>query len=229
MALFSALALAQSAWAATIAIDVGHSLLKPGATSARGRVEFEFNRDLALQLAEALAERGHVAQLINLHGELNGLAERPRLARNSALFVSLHHDSMQAHFLAPWDWDGQRQRYGDRYAGHSLFVSRETPRLAQSLACASSIGQELRAAGFVPTRHHAEAIPGENRPWADEENAVHYFDHLAVLRRATVPALLFEAGVIVNRQEELLLRNPIRQRRMADRIASGIDRCLGGR
>lgn len=221
-------ALAQPALSASVAIDIGHSLAKPGATSARGRVEFEFNRDLALLLAETLTARGHAVQLINLRGNLDGLAERPRLARDSALFVSLHHDSMQAHFLAAWDWDGQTQRYGDRYAGHSLFVSRETPRLEQSLACASAIGAELRAAGFVPTRHHAEAIPGENRPWADEENAVHYFDHLAVLRRARVPALLFEAGVIVNRQEELLLRDPARQRRMADSVARGIDRCLGG-
>jgi hypothetical protein len=30
---------------ATVAIDVGHSVQAPGATSARGRVEFEFNRD----------------------------------------------------------------------------------------------------------------------------------------------------------------------------------------
>ena len=30
-----------------IAVDVGHSLRSSGATSARGKAEFEFNRELA--------------------------------------------------------------------------------------------------------------------------------------------------------------------------------------
>ncbi len=36
---------------------------------------------------------------------------------------------------------------------------------------------------------------------------MHYFDHLAVLRHAAMPALLFEAGVIVNREEEVKMRD----------------------
>ena len=38
-----------------VAVDVGHSLAVPGATSARGRPEFEFNCDLAAELAHGLA------------------------------------------------------------------------------------------------------------------------------------------------------------------------------
>ena len=215
-----------SAQAATVAIDIGHSLSKPGALSARGRDEFQFNRDLARRIADALLERGIAVRLINAAGDIDRLTDRPRQARDVDLFLSIHHDSMQAHFLASWDRDGTETPYGDRYAGHSLFISRENPRLKQSLACASAIGRQMRDAGFTPTTHHAEKIPGENRPFADEPNGVHYFDHLAVLRHAHVPGVLFEAGVIVNRAEELLLLDPERQTRMAQAIARGIEACL---
>lgn len=194
--------------------------------SARGRDEFLFNRDLARRVADALLLRGVAVRLINANGDIDRLTDRPRSARDVDLFLSIHHDSMQAHFLSSWDRDGTEVPYGDRYAGHSIFVSRENPHLKQSVSCASAIGKQMRNAGFTPTPHHAEKIPGENRPFADQENGVHYFDGLAVLRHAHVPGVLFEAGVIVNRREELLLLDPERQARMAQAVAAGIETCL---
>jgi N-acetylmuramoyl-L-alanine amidase len=43
------------------------------------------------------------------------------------------------------------------------------------------------------------------------------------------PALLFEAGVIKHREEELELLEPHRQARMADALATGIAACLSVR
>ena len=68
---------------------------------------------------------------------------------------------------------------------------------------------------------------GENRPFADEENGVHYFDNLAVLKTASIPALLFEAGVIVNRDEELRMRDPAVRSRIAEAITKAVGSCLG--
>jgi N-acetylmuramoyl-L-alanine amidase len=68
---------------------------------------------------------------------------------------------------------------------------------------------------------------GENRPFADEENGVHYFDNLAVLKTARIPALLFEAGVIVNRDEELRMRDPAVRSRIAEAITEAVGSCLG--
>jgi len=68
---------------------------------------------------------------------------------------------------------------------------------------------------------------GENRPFADEANGVHYFDNLAVLKTASIPALLFEAGVIVNRDEEMRMRDPAVRRKIAEAIAAGSSDCLG--
>ncbi len=40
----------------------------------------------------------------------------------------------------------------------------------------------MRASGLTPSRYHADPVLGENRPFADEANGVHYFDNLAVAR-----------------------------------------------
>ncbi len=122
--------------------------------------------------------------------------------------------------------DGKTRRYSDRFSGFSLFVSRRNPRFAQSLACASALGAALRAASFTPSTHHAEPISGENRPFADRENGVHEFDDLVVLRAATQPAVLFEAGIIVNRADELRLQQPATQARIAAALTEGLKRCL---
>ena len=57
------------------------------------------------------------------------------------------------------------------------------PKRQKSLACASAIGAELRAAGMTPSRYHADPVIGENRPFADELNGVHFYDNLGGRRR----------------------------------------------
>jgi N-acetylmuramoyl-L-alanine amidase len=204
-----------------IAVDVGHTLEAPGATSARGRSEFDFNRQFAGLVVEALRGRGFRVDAINADGRIESLKARPQAAAGAAFFLSIHHDSVNAHELRPWTWDGQVLDYNDEFAGHSLFVSRDNPDTARSILCARTIGARLQRLGFEPTHKN-----GRRRAYADREHAVHYFDALAVLRHARMPAVLFEAGVIKNRQEEVLLSDPARQARMADGIATALAACL---
>jgi N-acetylmuramoyl-L-alanine amidase len=229
----SALAVLLAAWAAAaaaaeITVDVGHTLQEPGAISARGRPEFEFNRDLARDIAEALKKRGHAPKLLGEEGNAGEPGRRVK-GQNPALLISVHHDSTQEFLLSNWEFEGKQQRYTDKFSGFSLFVSRESPRVQQSVKCASAIGAALRGAGFTPSLYHADKYVGENRPFADKENGVHYFDHLAILRRAQVPALLFEAGVIVNRDEEQRMRDPVVRAKMANAVADGITTCLAAK
>ncbi len=214
------------ALAASVAVDVGHYLKEPGAISARGVTEFEYNRELALEAAQTLQRAGHRTLLIGEDGMVEDLGGRAPRARGMDLFISIHHDSVQPRFLSTWEHEGQPRQYSDLFSGFSLFVSRANPHLEASLKCASAIGEALRQAGFKPSRYHADPILGENRPFADEANGVHYFDNLAVLKTAAIPALLFEAGVIVNRDEELRMRDPAVRRRIADSIAGAVGRCL---
>ena len=214
-------------FAASIAVDVGHYLAKPGVISARGVTEFEYNRRLALEVAEALRRAGHKTLLIGDDGIVENLGARAPRAKGMDLFISIHHDSVQPRFLSSWDIDGETLLYSDLFSGFSLFVSHLNSHTESSLKCASAIGAALRGAGFTPSRYHADPIVGENRPFADEANGVHYFDNLAVLKTASIPALLFEAGVIVNREEELRMRDPAVRRLIADGIAAAVGACLG--
>ena len=217
---------AASAHGASVAVDVGHTLAASGAVSARGGKEFDFNRVLAARVATALSSRGLGVQTINADGLIASLDERPKQAATTDFFISIHHDSVQAHLLEEWDWNGTAQTYSNRHRGFSFFVSRANPDLETSLRCASAIGSQLRRLGFVAAAHHADSLPERPRPYADVDNAVHYYDNLIVLYRTTLPALLFEAGVIKHRQEELELRDPRLQDRMADGVATGIAACL---
>src|SRR5262245_66101628 len=221
--------LAPAAFAASIAIDVGHYFEKPGVISARGVTEFEYNLRLSRELAAALRKEGHKVLLIGDDGLADNLGRRSPRAAGMDLFISVHHDSVQPRFLAEWEFEGGLLLYSDHFSGFSLFVSRLHAHTEVSLKCASAIGLRLRQSGFIASRYHADPIVGENRPFADEENGVHYFDNLAVLKTAGVPALLFEAGVLVNRAEELRMRDPAVREKIVKAIVGAVGACLGAK
>jgi len=204
-----------------IAIDVGHGGADGGATSARGRPEFAFNREFAGVLAGVMRERGLGVREINFAGDIGSLAARPIQAAGSDFFISIHHDSIDAAWLKPWVWEGREQTFTEVKRGYGIFVSTNNPDLHTSLRCASTIGVMLRRAGFEPSPWH-----GRVHSAADAENGVWYYDNLVVLYKTTLPAVLFEVGVIKHRDEELELADPRRQARMADAVTTGIAACL---
>ncbi|MGB6009633.1 N-acetylmuramoyl-L-alanine amidase family protein, partial [Castellaniella sp.] len=147
-------------------------------------------------------------------------ARRATGAPDADLLISIHHDSVQAKYL--------RAGRQAEFAGYSIFVSALNPRPAQSLQCARRIGERLRAAGEHPSGYHAEPIEGENRPFVDRRLGIHRYDGLAVLRTAPMPAILIEAGVIINPREETRLGQPGTITRLARAIARGAHECLTG-
>ena len=199
-----------------MAVDVGHYAAEPGVISASGRAEFEYNLELARRVKTELEGTGLQARLIGERGDYAVLHYRTRDAAGADLFLSIHHDSVKERLLPR----------AAEFSGFSLFVSRANGRLDRSLACASAIGARMRAAGFTPSRYHADAVLGENRPFADEANGVHYYDNLAVGKTAPMPSVLFEAGVIVNREEEQRMRDPQLRRRIAAVVSGGVRECL---
>jgi N-acetylmuramoyl-L-alanine amidase len=142
-------------------------------------------------------------------------------AAGSDLFVSIHHDSIDAAFLHAWIWQGRELSYTEVKRGYGLFVSARNPALDISLRCAVLMGRLLRRAGFVPSDWHAR-----KHAVADADNGVWFYDNLVVLFNTTLPAVLVEAGVIKHREEELLLKSPVRQARMADALATAAAACL---
>jgi len=204
-----------------IAVDVGHGGRDSGAISARGRTEFDFNRDFAILFAQRLESGGQRVRRVNFDGDIGSLTARPEAAGGANFFVSIHHDSISEAWLLPWTWEGVERTHTEVKRGYGIFVSANNPDLATSLLCASAMGAMLRRAGFVPSDWH-----GRKHQPVDARNGVWYFDNLVVLYRTTLPAVLFEAGVIKHKDEELELRDPARQARMADALATGLAACL---
>ena len=97
---------AAAAEAPLIAIDVGHSLARPGAISARGRPEFEFNRELAVVVERTLHAYGFRTRLIAGQGDVTGLTDRTAAAAGADFFLSIHHEFGAA--AVPGNLDGRR-------------------------------------------------------------------------------------------------------------------------
>jgi len=195
---------------------VGHYHAEPGVISYSGIPEFEFNLRLAREVKTHLETNGLQVRMIGEKGNLIFLNHRTRAAAGADLFLSIHHDSTREYLLPR----------REEFAGFSLFVSRHNPHAEKSLACASAIGAALRAAGMTPSRYHADPVIGENRPFADELNGVHFYDNLGIGKTAKMPSVLVEAGVIINREEEARMNDPPVRARIADAIARGAKQCL---
>ena len=211
-----------------IVLDVGHTVENQGATSARGVKEYVFNLRLAKEMEKALTDAAfRQTHLFVTPGrtkaQLFKRVERAN-ALGAHLFLSVHHNDVQERYKEKWEHEGASRPYSDRFAGHSLFVSRMNPRLAESLAFGRLLGIELKKQGLVYTRHHLENVPGERRELLDLEGGVYRYDNLVVLRYTSVPALLLEAGIIINRAEELLLETPEHRDRIVQATLAAVER-----
>lgn len=224
LSLLLAMGWALPAWSATIAVDVGHFLAAPGATSAYGETEFSYNLALGRQIETTLQSAGHRVLLINADGQTRDLRERVQAAAEADLLISVHHDSVQPQFLRLWDVAGQAQRYADQFSGFSFFIHSQSAQFGRSLGCAQAMSQSLISGGFKPTNHHAPGVAGEKRIQLDPRLGIYDADFV-VVRLGKVPAVLFEAGVIVNRAEALALQEPATQLQMANALLNGLS-CL---
>jgi N-acetylmuramoyl-L-alanine amidase len=200
-----------------IIVDAGHTPAHPGATGASGRVEHLYNLDLSKAVTTDLEAAGDRVTRTGTDSREIALADRPNAEPKADFFISIHHDSIQQ----AWIDEGRR----GEFRGYSIFVSELNPHYQQSLACAKAIGERLRAAGETPSLYHATPIKGENRPLIDRQLGIHRFDDLVVLKTAPMPAVLVEAGVIVNPDEERRLADPATIAKLAQAISRGILDC----
>jgi N-acetylmuramoyl-L-alanine amidase len=219
------LLLATPVQACRVALDAGHDDTQPGATSARGVSEVVYNRQLAALTLAALHRAGFADAFIVGQGEPRlPLLRRTELARagGATLFLSLHHDSVQPHYLQDWVHEGRPRRHSDHAQGYALLVATGLPDSPRSLAFAAALGRALRAQGLTPSTHHGEPIPGEGYQALDAALGIWRFDRLAVLRSARMPAVLLEAGVILHREEEARIRAGQLHPRVVAAIVQGV-------
>ena len=215
-------------------VDVGHTVGKGGAMSARGVYEYEFNLRLAKQIEQKLLAAGfeRTVLLITAEAPRAGLFKRTAHANalHADLFLSIHHDAVPDGFLQKWQYEGHEHGYSDRFHGHSIFISNDNPNRGRSLVFAKLLGDQLKARGLIYTPHYTEKFMGHWRhELVDAEAGVYRYDQLVVLRSTRMPAVLLEAGSIVNRDEELELGTPERQALTTDAVADAVESFCGSR
>jgi len=209
-----------------VAIDKGHSAEQPGAISARGVGEYFFNKRIAAGVQAGLAAQhcGITSFLVNSSDDNMPLAQRAKLAseKKADLLISIHHDSVQPEFLSFWNVQGAKQHYCDQYKGYSLYYSEKNADPYNSILFAIFLSTEMLKNNFTPTLHHAAYMKGEDKALVDAEKGIYKYNKLVVLKKARMPAVLFECGIIVNREEELELQEINCQQNIINSIIAAI-------
>ena len=217
-----------------VVVDVGHTLAVPGANSARGIPEYTFNLRLAREVKQALVDAGfeQTVLLITETAPWRGLFERAARANemHANLFISIHHDSVPDNLKHIWEYAGQKNEFNDDYPGYALFISSDNADPVGSLLFGSLLGHELEARGLHYTPHYTSALMGHRRRiLVDADAGVYRYDQLIVLRQTRMPALLLEAGSIVNRQEELELATPERRGLTSAAVVAAVEEFCAAR
>jgi len=210
-----------------VILDVGHTAEVPGAMSARGVSEYAFNLRLATQIKQKMIEAGfaRTVLLVTAGPARQSLAKRVTLANRmpAQLFLSIHHDSVPARFKETWEYEGKSHQFSDRFNGHSIFISNDNEQAKASLQFGRLLGKELKARDLHYTPHYKEPFMGSRqRLLVDAEAGVYRYDQLIVLRKTVMPAVLLEAGSIVNRDEEIAMGTPERQAAISDAVTEAV-------
>src|SRR5262249_42705139 len=187
-----------------------------GALSVRNMPEYEFTVRLATRLVEKLKSGGlSWTRLMLTEGKARpSLLKRVATANNSNadLFLSIHHDSVPDKFMEDWEFEGKKSHFSDRFGGWSVFVSHRNADFDASLAFARMIGTRLQWEKLKCADQYSLPVMGRyRRDLIDAKAGVYRYDKLIVLQRTEMPAVLLEAGSIINRDEELEMASVERQ------------------
>jgi N-acetylmuramoyl-L-alanine amidase len=215
-----------------IIVDVGHTVESDGAMSARNVPEFQFNLNLAKRIVGGLKSAGFgETKLLVTTGKARPSLFK-RVAAADALkgnfLLSIHHDSVPDKFMEKWEYEGKPSYFNDRFSGYSVFVSRSNEDFKTSLTFAKLLGRQMKAQGLQYATQYTQAFMGSyQRELLDKDVGVYDYDRLIVLMHPQMPAVLLEAGSIINRDEELKMASPERQDMTVKAVTTAMNQFCG--
>jgi len=128
--------------------------------------------------------------------------------------------------LIPWQYQGQKHYYLDKFKGYAILISKKNSRYDESLDLARSLADDLIGSRLEFTTHHDEktntAMYGRVGPMVDRGRGIYAF----VLHETEMPALILEAGMIVNRKEEVILSSPVRRATIVRAVVDALKKFL---
>lgn len=215
-----------------IALDPGHGGKDPGAIGARGTHEKEVTIAVAHALASRLEATGKFDVLLTRHNDtFIPLPDRVRLARagNSALFVSLHADSIADHDIRGFSVYTLSDQASDNFA--AALAKRENAVDRIGGVDFSRHPKEVRNI-LMDLMHRettnnstimAETIVNTLHPPFEPLEHTHRQANFAVLRAPDIPSILVEMGFLSNVEDEKLLNQRTYQAKLTDRLHHAID------
>lgn len=136
--------------------------------------------------------------------------------KQAGLFISIHHDSVQEHHLFRTE-DGKILDVKDDFKqqfdpGYSIYIANDPKypntelNYLDSLKFARIFAKKMQSIGRKPSTYHEEKPGQDNYQSIDLSLGIYNSKTiLAVLRNAKMPALLIEAGVIVDAEDEKVI------------------------
>ena len=194
----------------TICLDPGHGGKDPG-NRLPGRQEKDYTLRLAFELRDRLKQAGFKVVLTRSSDNLIDLAERPEIARRAGadLFMSLHFNATET---------GRAEARGSE-------VYCLTPAGAAST---NARGEGARAGAFPGNRTNGKNLLLAYQVQKSLVRALQSDDRgvrrarFEVLRGATMPAVLIEAGFLSHPEEGQKIFTAEYRRQMARAITEGI-------
>lgn len=150
------------------------------------------------------------------------------------LFISIHHDSVQENRLRRAE-DGKIIDVQDDFKrqfhpGYSIYISGDPAypntehNFPDSLKFAEILARKMQAIGRKPSTYHEEKPGQDNYVCVDSALGIYNSKAiLAVLRNARMPAVLIEAGVIVDADDEKVVSTTIFRKQFARLLAESIE------
>ena len=194
-----------------VVLDAGHGGTDRGAVSRLG-CEKNFALDVCLRARKLLWARGYEVKMTRTTDVLIPLEERPKVANNipDSIFVSVHFNASSE--------NGQA-------TGFEIFsiTPRGAPSTSDDELTLRDVRNEPGNAVDVPSRLLAMSVYHSilgNIPEGDRgiKNA-----RFAVIRLATVPAILIEGGFLSTRSDSSLVGSAAWRSKLAEAIVEGID------
>ncbi|MEO6170116.1 MAG: N-acetylmuramoyl-L-alanine amidase [Lysobacter sp.] len=216
-----------------IAIDPGHGGQDPGAVGQGGTRE----KDVVLAISRELARQinatpGMKAFMTREHDVFIPLNRRASLARaaKADMFISIHADAAEnrgadgssVYVLSLRGASSQRARWlADKENSADLIGG---VRLSQTNNTLASVLLDLTQSGHMKASEDAggEILAGLKRIGNVHKHQIERAN-FAVLRTSDMPAMLVETAFISNPDEEVRLRDPGFQRKVAGAVLDGVN------
>jgi N-acetylmuramoyl-L-alanine amidase len=219
-----------------VVIDPGHGGRDPGAPGVSGNsTEKDLTLTLARELRAELAERGRVRVALTREDDRYlTLDQRAEIARKlgASVYLSLHIDSAPnplargatIYSLSDVASDSEAARLAARENRAGDALSSAADGSVRGMLSDLALREQMNASASL-----AERLVRKSSGRYLLRPEPHRFADFRVLRRAEVPAVLFEAGYISNADDEALLLAPDKRQQIVVALAQAIEADVASR